>query len=67
MGSSTYRRIEKNSDIEKLEKSIGKDGLKENTDNFNLGVYPEFVPTLNSWISPEEQKKRVQEISENLE
>jgi hypothetical protein len=67
MGNSTYRRIEKNSNIEKLDKSIGKDGLKENTDDFNLEVYPEFVPTLNSWISPEEQKKRAQEISENLE
>lgn len=67
MGNSTYRHTEKNSDIEKLEKSIGKDGLKEHTDNFNLEIYPEFVPTFNSWISPEEQKKRVQEISKNLE
>lgn len=66
MGNSTYRHTEKSSDIDKLGKNIGKDGLKEIDDNFNLEIYPEFVPTLNSWISPEEQKKRLQEISKNL-
>jgi|GEM_PF-7092373 len=35
--------------------------------NFNLESYGEFIPSFNNWISPDEQRKRVEKINEELD
>lgn len=35
-------------------------------DEYNLELYGEMVPTLNAWMTPEEQKQRVEEIEEKM-
>ncbi|MDO6354652.1 MULTISPECIES: hypothetical protein [unclassified Caloramator] len=35
--------------------------------NFNLERFGEFIPSFNSWMSPDEQRKRVEKINEELD
>jgi hypothetical protein len=35
--------------------------------NFNLESYGEFIPSFTNWISPDEQRKRVEKINEELD
>ncbi|WP_159945843.1 hypothetical protein [Caloramator fervidus] len=35
--------------------------------NYNLEKYGEFIPSFNSWMTPEEQRKRVEKINKDLE
>ncbi|CDF58934.1 hypothetical protein [Thermobrachium celere] len=35
-------------------------------DEYNLNLYGEMVPTEFAWMTPEEQRKRVEEIEEKL-
>jgi hypothetical protein len=48
---------------------IGLDGLKQEMydNDYNLELYGEFVPTLFSWIDPNEQMKRCEEITKDVD
>lgn len=52
---------------QKLEDRYGRDSLNSEEYEYNLEVYGEMIPSVFSWMTPEEQRKRVQEIQDMLE
>lgn len=52
---------------QKLEDRYGRDSLNPEEYEYNLEVYGEMIPSVFSWMTPEEQRKRVQEIQDMLE
>ena len=51
-----------NKAIEQIQREYGSDGLKMKKEEYGLNLYPEFIPTLNSWVAMDEQRERLEEI-----
>ncbi|EYE88951.1 hypothetical protein Q428_05335 [Fervidicella metallireducens AeB] len=52
-----------------MQNKIGKDALKTESfeDEYNLQLYGETVPSAFNWMTPEEQRRRVDEINNMIE
>lgn len=50
-----------------LEDRYGRDNLSSEEYEYNLQNYGEMVPSVFSWMTPEDQKKRASEIQDMIE
>lgn len=65
--SHTKQGNRENKNVKKEESEVGKDGLKDSEDEFDMHLYGEFVPSFNSWVLMDEQRERINEITEENE
>lgn len=52
--------------LKEFKNRLGEDGLGQGEANYNLEYYGEMIPTIFAWITPEEQKRRAEEMGEML-
>jgi len=50
-----------------IHKDKGMDSIENSHDEYNMEQYGEFIPTFNSWILMDEQRKRIHEIIDDNE
>lgn len=43
------------------------EGIKEKDRNYNLNLYGEMLPPLYSWMTPEEQRRRTEDINNMMD
>lgn len=52
--------------LKEFKNRLGEDGLSQGDFGYNLEYYGEMVPTVFAWITPEEQKRRAEEMGDML-
>jgi hypothetical protein len=71
MAHTSYRHKEENTKNrrkrEARQQELGMDALKKEEDSYNRELYGELIPTLYSWMTPDEQMKRAEEISKDVD
>ena len=65
--SLTKGNKEKMSEIKVSRQNRGDRRNRESIYDYNMEQYGEFVPSFNSWILMDDQRKRIEEITEDDE